>query len=201
MLSVQNLKSHHLVIPRLDIAHGECVVVQGASGAGKSLLLRSIADLDVNDGEVSLDGQARRSISAFHWRLQVMLVPAESGWWADRVGEHFLMDRPVDRLIASLGLPDDVLDWEVARLSSGERHRLGLARALKLRPKIMLLDEPSAALDPVATDRLESVLKNRLRDGCGLLLVTHDHEQAKRMADRTLVITDGQLAEPTEPAG
>jgi ABC-type sulfate/molybdate transport systems ATPase subunit len=196
------LTLRHLHISRLDVAEGECVVVRGESGAGKSLLLRGIADLDVadldvNDGTVALDGRARQSMPAFVWRRQVMFVPAESGWWADRVGEHFLADGAVHGLLAALGLPDDVLDWKVARLSTGERHRLALARALSFDPKVMLLDEPSASLDGIATERLEAVLKRRLEDGGCLLLVTHDDGQTARMADRIVTIEDGRVTQPT----
>ena len=195
LLRIEELTSPLLHIPWLEVAEGECVVISGESGAGKSLLLRSIADLDPNKGEVSLDGRSRASMSACEWRRQVMLVPAESGWWADTVEAHFLADQPVDELIASLGLPPEALSWEVARLSSGERHRLAIARALSFRPRAMLLDEPTAALDPIATEHLESVLRHRLSDGTCLLLVTHDRDQAARMATRSIVIAEGRIVQ------
>lgn len=201
MLSIRELRSSLLHIPFLEIEKGECVGIIGDSGAGKSLFLRSIADLDPNQGDISLDGCSRQSMSAWAWRRQVMLVPAESGWWADGVGAHFLADRPADDLIASLGLPPDVLGWDVARLSTGERHRLAIARALCFDPHVILLDEPSAALDPTATERLEAVLKRRLFEGAGLVLVTHDRGQAERLADRTVVMVDGRIVPSAEPTG
>ncbi len=193
MLRVRELTSRFLRVPSLEVAGGECVAVMGRSGAGKSLLLRAIADLDPNDGDVSLDGRSRADMSACEWRRQVMLVPAESGWWADVVGAHFLAERPADGVITALGLPPGVLDWTVARLSTGERHRLAIARALCFEPRAMLLDEPTASLDAAATERVEAVLRARLADGACLLLVTHDREQAARLATRTMVIADGRL--------
>ena len=193
MLLIEDLSSPRLHIPWLEVADGECIAIMGVSGAGKSLLLRSIVDLDPNRGEISLDGRSRASMSACEWRRQVMLVPAESGWWADLVGAHFLADPPVETLITSLGLPPEALGWSVSRLSTGERHRLAIARALCFQPRAILLDEPAAALDAAATERLESVLKQRLAVGASILLVTHDKDQAARMATRTIVIADGRI--------
>lgn len=200
MLRVQGLTSRFLNIPLFEVAEGECVAIMGSSGAGKSLFLRSIADLDPNEGEVLLDGQSRSGMSACVWRRLVMLVPAESGWWADTVGPHFLADQPADELIASLGLPPEVLGWNVARLSTGERHRLAIGRALGFWPRAMLLDEPTASLDASATERLEALLRNRLSDGACLLLVTHDKHQAARLATRTIVIAGGRIEQSSAPA-
>lgn len=200
MLLVRDLTSPLLSISRLEVAAGECVAIRGASGAGKSLLLRSIADLDPNEGEVSLDDRSRRAISACRWRREVMLVPAEAGWWADTVRDHFLAKQPASELIASLGLPSEALEWNVARLSTGERHRLAIARALSFSPRAMLLDEPTAALDAMAAERLEVVLRKRLAEGMHLLLVTHDKDQAARMAARTVIMANGRIAEVTGPS-
>ncbi|MGI9451444.1 MAG: ABC transporter ATP-binding protein [Geminicoccaceae bacterium] len=200
MLRIEGLISPLLHIPWLEVSEGECVAIMGASGAGKSLFLRSIVDLDPNRGEVSLDGRPREGMSACEWRRQVMFVPAESGWWADTVGAHFLADQPAETLIAALGLPPEALSWSVARLSSGERHRLAIARALSFQPRAMLLDEPTASLDSAATESLESVLKLRLSDGACLLLVTHDKDQAARMASRMIVIADGRIVQTSVSA-
>lgn len=199
-MRIEELSSPRLHIPWLEVPEGECVAIMGASGAGKSLFLRSIVDLDPNRGEISLDGRSRASMSACEWRRQVMFVPAESGWWADTVEAHFLADQPAEALVEALGLPPKALDWKVARLSSGERHRLAIARALSFQPRAMLLDEPTAALDSAATDRLESVLKQRLAAGACLILVTHDKDQAARMATRTIVIADGHIVQASASA-
>lgn len=112
----------------MSIAPGETVAIQGPSGAGKTLLLRAIADLDPHTSKVSLDGNPGETIPAREWRRQVGLLPAESQWWHDRVGPHF--ERTDDSFLEPLGFGRDVLDWSVTRLSMGERQRLGLARLL-----------------------------------------------------------------------
>lgn len=200
MLSVRDLASPVLGPVSLEVAAGQCVVVMGASGAGKSLLLRAIADLDPNDGDVWLNGDARNAMPANVWRRQVALVPAQSGWWADTVGEHFIAAPPDMDLLEALGLAPEALKWTVARLSSGEKHRLAILRALSLRPRALLLDEPSASLDETSTERLETVLADRRAGGVPVLLVTHDAAQAERLASRILTMAGGRIEDQRETA-
>jgi len=174
---------------RLDA--GTIVALAGASGSGKSLLLRALADLDPAQGHVTLDTVPREAIPAPDWRRRVVLVPAESGWWEDRVGAHFPAD-PGD-LPARLALPGDVLDWPVARLSTGERQRLALARAIALAPQVLLLDEPTSSLDPTAVTAAEAAIRAEAGRGAAVLIVTHDPEQARRLAGRRLGMADGRL--------
>ncbi|HSG95838.1 MAG TPA: ABC transporter ATP-binding protein [Afifellaceae bacterium] len=195
MLSVRDLANPVLGPVSLEVAAGECVAVMGASGAGKSLLLRAIADLDPNVGDVALNGVTRNALPAPEWRRQVALVPAESGWWADSVNEHFIAAPPDMKLLEALGLAAESLDWSVARLSSGEKHRLAILRALSLRPKALLLDEPSASLDETATGRLEAVLQDQRAAGVPVVLVTHDAAQAKRLAARLITMADGRITD------
>jgi ABC-type iron transport system FetAB ATPase subunit len=195
MLSVRDLASAVLGPVSLEVAAGECVAVRGASGAGKSLLLRAIADLDPNEGDVALNGVTRNDMPAHAWRRQVALVPAESGWWADIVGEHFIAAPPDMGLLEALGLAAEALDWTVARLSSGEKHRLAILRALSLRPKALLLDEPSASLDETSTERLEAVLQEQSAQGIPVLLVTHDAAQAGRLGARVITMAGGRIAD------
>ena len=192
MLSVRNLRAAAVSAERLDVARGECLVLTGPSGGGKSRLLRAIVDLDPASGEVSLDGTPRAAIPAPAWRRRVALVPAESGWWTDRVRDHMPAGEPAP-LVEALGLPAEALDWEVPRLSSGERHRLAIVRALLGEPEFLLLDEPSAALDAGATERLEALLERRRRDGLGLIVVTHDPAQAERLGATRRRVADGRL--------
>jgi phosphate-transporting ATPase len=174
---------------------GEIVAVRGPSGSGKSLMLRAIADLDPADGEITLDGTARARIPAPEWRRRVGFVPAESGWWADRVGEHFADGGASSALIEALGIDPEALDWEVRRLSTGERQRLAIARALALDPKVWLFDEPTAALDAEAARLVERVIAQGRDRGAAILLVTHDATQAARLADRSLFMAAGRLTE------
>lgn len=193
MLHVRGLRRPGLGPIDLSLAAGECVALSGPSGAGKSLLLRAIADLDPSDGAVSLDGTARESVAAPAWRRRVTYVAAESAWWADRVGAHFADAAAAHPIVQGLGLPAAALDWPVARLSTGERQRLALARALALAPPVLLLDEPTAALDPEATAAVETALRDRLDNGCAILMVTHDAAQAGRLAGRRFRVADGKL--------
>jgi putative ABC transport system ATP-binding protein len=174
---------------------GEIVAVRGPSGSGKSLMLRAIADLDPADGEVTLDGTARARIPAPEWRRRVGFVPAESGWWGDRVGEHFSDEAASRALIEALGIDPAALGWQVRRLSTGERQRLAIARALALGPEVWLFDEPTAALDAEAAGLVEQVIAQGRDRGAAILLVTHDATQAARLADRSLFMEAGRLTE------
>jgi len=190
MLVVEDLRTPLIGPVSLSVGAGECIAILGASGSGKSLLLRAIVDLDPNEGTVTLGGRSREGMPADEWRRRVAMVPAESGWWADRVGEHFAPGDDTDALLAAVGLTD-ARDWEVSRLSTGERHRLAIARALLLRPDALLLDEPTAALDAEATARVEGLIA--ARGEAPLILVTHDRAQAGRLATRCYVMTGGRL--------
>lgn len=187
----------------LEIAAGECVSLRGASGSGKSLLLRAIADLDEAEGRVTLDGVSRASMPAWQWRRSVALVPAQSGWWADRVDAHFPPElRPaLPALLAELGLPDQAIDWTVDRLSTGEAHRLAIARAVLGEPRVLMLDEPGASLDEAANARVEGLIERLTAQGRMVLVVTHDGAQAVRIARRRYRLFDGGLEHDTSAEG
>jgi ABC-type iron transport system FetAB ATPase subunit len=195
MLVIEDLKTALFGPLDISLAPGECVAVMGPSGAGKSVFLRAIADLDPSSGEVTLDGAARSATAAPDWRRKVALVPAESGWWADKVGDHFPPGEPGPALLEALGLPPEVMDWSVDRLSSGERHRAALARALCRHPAAILLDEPTASLDEASTKRVEALVRQQLAGGVPMIIVTHDAAQAERLAARTLWLCDGRFTD------
>jgi hypothetical protein len=123
MLEVIDLRRVVLSSVSFRIYMGTAVAVRGHSGAGKTLLLRAIADLDPNEGQVRLEGRDRESFSAPEWRRQVGYLPAEPGWWADTVGEHFTDRAAAAPLLQELRLAADIMGWPVARLSTGERAR------------------------------------------------------------------------------
>ncbi|HJS86972.1 MAG TPA: ABC transporter ATP-binding protein [Acetobacteraceae bacterium] len=179
----------------MAVEAGECVAISGPSGAGKSLFLRMIADLDPNEGEVWLDGRERRSWAAPAWRRQAVYAAAEPGWWAERVCDHFApaAEAAARALLPALDLAPAMMDAALTRLSTGERQRLALVRALVLDPPVLLLDEPTGALDQEATARIEAVLRARLARGTAVLIVTHGAGQAARLGRRTLRMAAGRL--------
>lgn len=197
MFIVQQLWRSHLQPINLELNAGECLSIRGLSGAGKSLLLRAIADLDPSEGRVSLDDMSRDAMEAYEWRRLVTYVPAESGWWADTVAAHFEEPDIAAGYLIRFGFPDDAMSWPVDRLSTGERQRLGLLRAIVQSPRVLLLDEPTSALDPEATEKIEGVLREKLDAGVCVIMVTHDAAQAKRLAHRQFVINGGALVEET----
>ena len=194
-LSARALRSRHGGPFDVDVAAGECVAIQGPSGAGKSVLLRMLADLDPHEGEILLDGRACAAMPARAWRAQVVYQAAEPAWWEATAGAHFTpAQRPVaQRLLPALGLADALLDAPVDRLSTGERQRLALVRSLVNQPRVLLLDEPTAALDPDAVARAEALLRRCLDDGMAILIVTHAAGQAQRLAHRILRLEGGAL--------
>ncbi|MGI9334196.1 MAG: ABC transporter ATP-binding protein [Gammaproteobacteria bacterium] len=193
MLRVEGIGHVALGPISLKVGAGKVVALMGPSGAGKSLLLRAIADLDPHEGQVWLDDVEHRTIPAPGWRRQVMYVPAQPGWWAETVGEHYARAELAVPLIERLGFTPGTLDWSVARLSSGERQRLALARALEAEPRVLLLDEPTASLDEEATAAVESLIRLRLDLGVAVLIVTHDAVQAQRLSARILHIANGRV--------
>src|SRR5439155_13673164 len=106
MLHVCDLRTSVLEPASFSLSAGEALAVRGPSGAGKTLLLRAVADLDLNEGLVTLDGRDRATIAGPEWRRLVGYVPAEPGWWADTVGEHFGEWTAALAFISDLGFPD-----------------------------------------------------------------------------------------------
>jgi ABC-type iron transport system FetAB ATPase subunit len=195
MLEAKGLRRLHIGPFDLVIEPGACVSVSGKSGAGKSLLLRMIADLDPHEGDIFLDGSSCSGMPAPQWRRRVTYVAAESGWWADSVHQHFHRDVDLHGLLPRVGIDPKVIDWPTARLSTGERQRLALLRALGPSNRVLLLDEPTSALDPDSVALVEALLRSRMDNGTAIILVTHDIDQARRMGIRHVRIQDGTMEE------
>ncbi len=192
ILTIKNLIIAHVGPVNLELKSGEIVCLSGASGSGKSLMLRAIADIIPATGTFSLGEMKSSSVMAPVWRRQVSLLPAESQWWFDTVGEHF--NQPDLELMHALSFEKDCLEWEVSRCSTGEKQRLALLRVLTNKPKCLLLDEPTGSLDPDNTLKVEALLKRLAKQQqIPLLWVSHSHEQIKRVADRHFVMRDGKL--------
>ena len=182
-LRVNQLGSAYAGPFELVLGVGTCAAITGPSGSGKSLFLRMIADLDPNTGEVWLNGRERAAMSAPEWRRQVSYVAAESGWWADTVIEHFprASRNELEMLSARLGLRGELVDAPVAQLSTGEKQRLALVRALLPNPPVLLLDEPTGPLDETSVAQVEALLSERMAGGTSIVMVTHDSNQAQRL--------------------
>ena len=155
-------------------------------------MLRAIADIIPASGNLSLGDQTSISMQAPVWRRQVALLPAESQWWHDKVGEHFTA--PDLELFNRLGFDKSCLDWQVSRCSTGEKQRLALVRVLANEPKCLLLDEPTGSLDPDNTLKVEELLKTLAsQQQMPTLWVSHSLEQIERIADRHYVMSNGKL--------
>lgn len=193
-LRLENLKINLLQPVSFEVGAGECVVISGSSGSGKSLLLRAIAELDPHEGDVSLDGSSCSAMPANVWRTRVGLMPAESQWWSNTVGEHFRNCN--EQYLSLLGFTPEVMQWRVDRLSSGEKQRLSLLRLLCREPEVLLLDEPTANLDAESVEKLEALIRQYCKDrNAAIIWVSHDREQIRRMATRHYRIRSGALEE------
>lgn len=182
----------------IDLGAGECIAIIGNSGSGKSVLLRMLAELDPCTGEVFLDGVSRARFAAPDWRALVVYQAAELAWWDTSAEAHIAQHRRAFAagLLPRLHLKPDALQADLALLSTGERQRLGLIRSLALAPKVLLLDEPTASLDPATTLATEAVLRECLDQGMAIVIVTHSAEQAARLAGRCYRMANGQLGAP-----
>lgn len=159
----------------------------GPSGIGKSVLLKALADMVPHQGDIFLDDIESQTIPAQQWRRKVALLPAESQWWCETVGEHFQDYDEV--LFTHLGFNKDVLDWQVSHLSSGEKQRLACIRVLMNQPEALLLDEPTANLDPGNRAQLELLISDyQHKHQIPVVWISHDKEQLKRVCQQLLII-------------
>ena len=191
MLRLEDLKIPNLEPVNLTIEPGECVGLSGASGSGKTLLLRAIADMDEHGGQVYAENIAQDQVRAHEWRRRVMLLPAESQWWFDKVDQHF--SAPAKH-IEALGFGQEVMGWNVSRCSSGEKQRLSILRMLSNTPRVLLLDEPTANLDSSNITRVEDLVRSYLSEHHAVAIwVSHDASQLERVSRQQYHLSDGIL--------
>ncbi|MGW8228897.1 MAG: ABC transporter ATP-binding protein [Gammaproteobacteria bacterium] len=173
---------------------GECVCLTGPSGAGKSMLLRAVADLIPHVGDAQLDDLKCSEMKPSQWRRQVGYLPAESHWWSERLGDHF--PETPEAGFKHLGFTPQVMDWQVSRLSTGEKQRLALLRLLTNQPHALLLDEPTASLDAVNVRNVETMIRDyRLQHNAPIIWISHDAEQVRRVANRVFELQAGVVQE------
>ena len=201
----------------LAVAGGDRIAIRGASGSGKSLLLRALAQLDpVEGGEVLWRGEAVEDAEIPRFRSRVVYHQQHPGLEEGTVLET--LERPfslasnadrrfdrqaAERLLVAFGRDASLLDASVADLSGGERQIVALVRLLLVEPEIILLDEPTAALDPPTEDRvIEAIIDWAATDPQrALLWVSHDSRLAPRVANRFFVVEAGRLREERGIAG
>jgi putative ABC transport system ATP-binding protein len=192
------------VLRGLDLTiEAGATAVLGPSGSGKSTLLRLLDRLaDPDEGTVRFRGDDVRSLEPLELRRRAVLVPQLPAPVPGSVADNVrygpgLMGREVEpaRYLAPAGLDASFAERDAARLSVGERQRVMLARALALEPEVLLLDEPTAALDEEAKSGVERALAGlRGRSGLSVVLVTHERAQAERLAERVVQLHAGELA-------
>lgn len=193
-----------------EVSSGERLALVGPTGAGKSLVLRALALLDpVDEGEVSWSGKPITDTDVPEFRGQVLYLqqrsPVVEGSVEEnlkipftlslRQGREFPDDLAVE-LLESLGKDEDFLSTHTANLSGGERQIVALLRALLIAPTFLLLDEPSAALDPTATAALEKLVESWYLGAPtqrATIWVSHDPAQAGRVGTRIVHLRNGKM--------
>jgi len=211
----------------LDIADGEVVALIGRSGCGKTTLLRCINFLEEYDtGEIRLDGEelwyhmtpagVRRRVSEAEARCmrqqmgivfqQFNLFPhmtvLDNVLLGPRFAQHVAIAEAEAlgrRLLARVGLEAKMTAYP-AQLSGGQQQRVAIARALAMRPKVLLLDEITSALDPELVGEVEDVIRSLLSDRIMMVLVTHALGFAREVAHRIAYLADGAIVELGSPA-
>jgi phospholipid/cholesterol/gamma-HCH transport system ATP-binding protein len=192
---------------QLSIPRGQTVAVIGESGCGKTMLLKSIAGLTrPTSGQVLYDGQDIQTLNDIEMtdvRKKFGFVFQNAALFdsmtigqnvAFPLVQHSLASgRNIHRVVcdrlAEVGLPENVIPKRPSQLSGGMRKRVGLARALVLKPELMLYDEPTTGLDPIMSDVInELMLRTRLKEGVTSLIVTHDMRTARKVADRVVML-------------
>jgi tungstate transport system ATP-binding protein len=203
-----------LQVPALTIEPGEIVAVVGPSGAGKSTLLRLLAlleapsqgnvELNINDHRVTYGsasiGERRQLVMMFQRPILLSRsVQANIAYGLGLRGERMSRERIAD-VLRQVALAE-LANAQPRTLSGGELQRTALARALVLDPRVLLLDEPTANLDPHNVQLVENLIqKQHTQRSTTIILVTHNFFQARRLATRVVLLLQGELIEvaPTE---
>lgn len=199
---------------QLTLRGGESLAVHGPSAAGKTTLLRALARLEPSaSGELLFAGRPIRRHAVPHYRRTVQYLPQTAvrlpGTVEDNLCAAFTyaaagtarFDRDqAMTLCQQLGLDGSIMGRPAHALSGGEAQRLALLRALVLQPQVLLLDEPTASLDPSSQQRVEAAIAHwrQQHPRRALVLVSHDPQQRARMTERTLHLLGGRMADPGE---
>jgi iron complex transport system ATP-binding protein len=181
----------------LELQAGELVCVVGPNGSGKTSLIHALSLIPPASGAVRISGQDPASEPPARRQRLLGLLPAsrEMAWplkSADVIGLSLPPGTDWQWLVEPLDLPS-LLDRRIDNLSTGERTRVLIARVLAPRPRLLLLDEPMANLEPYWQLAVLALLRRAADEGCAVLLAIHDLGLAQRWADRLLVLQDRRI--------
>jgi polar amino acid transport system ATP-binding protein len=194
---------------------GEVVAIIGPSGSGKSTFLRClnllekptegkiyIKDQEITDPKVNIL-EVRKQIGMVFQQFNLFphMTVLENVTYAPQKVKKLAkgeVEKNAKDLLAKVGLSDKV-DSYPSQLSGGQKQRVAIARALAMEPEIMLFDEPTSALDPEMVKEVLDVIKDLAETGMTMVIVTHEMNFAKEVADRVIFIDDGAILEDTEP--
>lgn len=219
MIKIRNLHKsfgqlHVLRGISLDVAESEVVVVIGPSGSGKSTLLRCINYLEKpGSGEIVVDGitldsseninKVREEVGMVFQQFNlfphmnvmqnIMLAPTKVRGISEKAASERAME-----LLAKVGLTDKALSFP-AQLSGGQQQRVAIARALAMRPKVMLFDESTSALDPEMTGEVLEVMRELALEGMTMVVVSHEMGFAREVGDRVVFMDQGCILEESAP--
>jgi len=199
----------------LEVPRGQVVVVLGPSGSGKSTLCRAINRLEpINSGEIAVDGKPLpaegKALAAL--RADVGMVFQSFNLFAHKTIVENVMLAPVKvrkigqdearktamQLLDRVGIANQAEKYP-AQLSGGQQQRAAIARALAMKPKVMLFDEPTSALDPEMVQEVLDTMTGLAKEGMTMLVVTHEMGFARRAANRVVFMSDGEIVEDTSP--
>ncbi|MFS8101604.1 amino acid ABC transporter ATP-binding protein [Lentzea alba] len=206
---------HVLKNVQLEVPKGQVVVVLGPSGSGKSTLCRTINRLEpIDSGLIEVDGQPlpAEGKELARLRADVGMVFQSFNLFAHKTIVENVMLAPTKvrktpaaearktamELLERVGIANQA-DKFPAQLSGGQQQRAAIARALAMKPKVMLFDEPTSALDPEMVQEVLDVMTGLAKDGMTMLVVTHEMGFARKAADRVIFMSDGEVVEDSTP--
>lgn len=170
--------------------------VIGPNGSGKTTLLKLLHGLIESDEGTYSPGfqELGSALVLHHTPLIKASVRSNLAIVKDSPTGSKISESDIDIALASVGL-SHLKDQSALKLSAGERQRLSLARARLQKPRVILLDEPTANLDPSTTEQVEAIIKNLALEGCGVIFTSHHLGQVQSLSDQVVFLADGQCLE------